>query len=498
MSDDVGRTRAGRPWDGRDLALWCAAASSVFVWVWLLAWYWAGGFPYDATSGVWTALASDWAHGTLYRPVHDAAGYGGTRYMPLFFVLHGWLIRAGVGPVAAGAGLTLASMLLFLGGLFAALRGLGATRVRAAGTALLLPGFVSVQLLTLATRGDLLAAGLLLLGLGAALSRRTPAAALLWSLAFAAKLVALWAPLVFGLWLLARGERARAWRLLGLTAAGAVAVLLAAMLASNGRMLASFAAAADGGATWRHALLAPWWLLYSARLDPFFLAVSAAALVLAVRRVRRVGWDVATLWAAGAALSTLLIFTSPGADSNHLLDMLAAALVLVALEAPTGEATAIAAVFAVAQLASQLPNAPAARHYFEAHGRPTAASMERIRRRLDARADPRPVLSQNPLLPILWDARAEVSDAFNLRLLAARDPTIAGEFEEKLRTHHYRAVILVDWTDQLVPALARPGGPAASVEEGWLDFPAGFMRSVNRYYRVAMEERPYLVLEPRP
>src|SRR5256886_14799683 len=68
----------------------------------LMAWYWPGSLPQDSSSGVWTALAQDFARGVFYRPTADAFGFGGTRYMPMFFVLHGSLIPPSPDPVAAG------------------------------------------------------------------------------------------------------------------------------------------------------------------------------------------------------------------------------------------------------------------------------------------------------------------------------------------------------------------------------------------------------------
>jgi hypothetical protein len=37
--------------------------------------------------GAWLALASDFSHGILYRPLFGPLGYGGTRFFPLYFVL---------------------------------------------------------------------------------------------------------------------------------------------------------------------------------------------------------------------------------------------------------------------------------------------------------------------------------------------------------------------------------------------------------------------------
>ena len=40
----------------------------------LMLWYWPGSLPQDSTSGVWTALAQDFANGIFYRPTADAYG----------------------------------------------------------------------------------------------------------------------------------------------------------------------------------------------------------------------------------------------------------------------------------------------------------------------------------------------------------------------------------------------------------------------------------------
>src|SRR6266571_5621400 len=85
----------------------------------LILWYWPGSLLQDNASGVWTALAQDLARGIFYRPTADVFGFGGTRYMPLFFMLHASLIRLSLDPVSAGVTMTLASAALFdLGVLF--------------------------------------------------------------------------------------------------------------------------------------------------------------------------------------------------------------------------------------------------------------------------------------------------------------------------------------------------------------------------------------------
>ena len=41
----------------------------------------------DHPSGAWATLADDLLHGTFYRPVESALGWGGTRYPPVYPVL---------------------------------------------------------------------------------------------------------------------------------------------------------------------------------------------------------------------------------------------------------------------------------------------------------------------------------------------------------------------------------------------------------------------------
>src|SRR5439155_439221 len=99
--------------------------------------------------------------------------------------------------------------------------------------------------------------------------------------------------------------------------------------ARDGRALASFAAAAAGGMRPAYALSAPLWFLRSAAQDPVSLIVLAGASVYAVARLREGNAGFAPAYFVLAAVFTLLIFTSPGTDTNHFLDVLGAAALLL-------------------------------------------------------------------------------------------------------------------------------------------------------------------------
>ncbi|MDQ3257976.1 MAG: hypothetical protein M3R15_29515, partial [Acidobacteriota bacterium] len=76
-------------------------------------------------SGAWASLAVDVADGVFYRPLISESGYGGTRFMPLQFVLHGFLIKAGGHPVLTGHALSLLSMIALMGGIYCLLGWMG-------------------------------------------------------------------------------------------------------------------------------------------------------------------------------------------------------------------------------------------------------------------------------------------------------------------------------------------------------------------------------------
>src|SRR5208337_4912228 len=76
-------------------------------------------------AGVLIAMAGDLKDGVFYRPLFGPEGYGGTRYFPLYFVLHALLMKLGV-PVLPGAYLLSAvAVVSLLTGVFYLLKGLG-------------------------------------------------------------------------------------------------------------------------------------------------------------------------------------------------------------------------------------------------------------------------------------------------------------------------------------------------------------------------------------
>ena len=493
------------------IALALAAFAALAGGLWLMLWFWPGGLPYDTTSGVWTALADDVAHGELYRPVQNALGYGGTRYMPLFFSLHGGLIALGLPPVAAGLALTLASIVLLAAVTYRLMR-LSGANATFAGLCLCLPlASIAFQLLTISIKGDLLAVAFSVGGLGCAMAWNDGKlrhggwlAAVCFAAALLTKFTAVFAltAVLIGYW---RAHKTRQ----GVTLAAGVAALVATGLViahgvSAGRIVESFAACATGGGNAGHAWKFPLWFASVAVQDPFFCALFVAGAGLAVRRYRRTGWDMPVIYFTVTLLGTLLLFASPGIDSNHLIELLIASVVMLALELTHGGLGRgvmwSAGLFAGVILATWMPGAPSVRHFFQARGQPTSDGVREIVHRLPTKGTSR-LLAENPLVPITLGLRPEVMDCFSLRLSAMQSPQVRTRFLGDLEARNYTAIVLVDWSgaslDALPAAIERHSSLGVRQFYGDVHFPPGFLDALWRNYRLSFVVRPFVVLEPK-
>lgn len=477
----------------------------------LILWYWPGSLPQDNASGVWTALAQDLARGIFYRPTADAFGFGGTRYMPLFFALHAGLIRLSLDPATAGMVLTLASAVLFDLALLAALRELGIEWPLAIPLAVLPHATIAFQLLTIQVKGDFLAAALNMWGIGLGLRyARRPSAPLFAACilaflgAFLTKFTTVGGAVAVCGWLYWCGRRRAALALAAALGALGVASLAGLDWASDGRAFASFAAAAAGGMHTTYALGAPLWFLRSAAQDPISLIVLAAASLYAIARLRQGAPGFAAAYFVLAAGFTLLIFTSPGTDTNHLLDVLGASALLFGdqlTRAPRRARLAVGALAALAGLtaASWMPGMISVRSVIEKDGRPRRREVTDIAARLGPAAHD--LLSENPILPVMLGQRPEVLDPFNLRLLARQRPEVAREFRRRMDANSFGAVVLSDYTgaDLLHTPAALQACTASDGARCYGDvvFPPGFLRLLERNYVLSFVERPFVVYTPR-
>jgi hypothetical protein len=447
-------------------------------------------------AGVLIAMASDLKQGVLYRPLYGTAGYGGTRYFPLYFVLHAAFMKLGM-PVLLGAYLLSgAAMLALLAGTFYLLRTLGVAPWLAACCAGAVLAAGCAQYAVFSPHADGLAAALNIWGLAMiARPKRNPAtillSAALFALAWSAKLTTVFGFAAAFVWLLGTGMPRMAWLLAGETCGGYLAVAAAMFFGSQGRFWEIFKACASGGTSLMEAAAGPFnMVMVAARLDPVVLSFGCLALVplaqvvLSGRFFRSLP---ALLFVATLAV-TAFIYGTPGVNDNHLLDLQLASLLLIATQLTDTSAAMQkqwgAAILALLVLAAALP---ALRH-FKNHD--LRFHRHRFTQVLDVVGDlRRPILAENPIVPVLAGQQPYISDPWMLRLLRTRMAGFGDPLLDGLRNQKFGAVVLC------------MADPNTDFGRRWFEtthFGPGFASALTENYRLAAivdDQKIYLPIE---
>lgn len=477
----------------------------------LMLWFWRGGIPSGNTSGVWAALANDFAEGIFYRPVFDASGYGGTRYMPLFFVLYGILISYLNDPVLSGLLLSLATIGFLDLGVYLLLRQLEVKRNSALAFTFLAHASIAFQLLTLEFRGDFLAAGLNVWGILFALKHlqtnskgHLALGAFFFIGAIFTKFTTIGGLAIVVLFFLIQKKNASAIYLTLLTALPTVILVFGVNAWSHGKALASFQACALGGFNLTYALKTPLWFLTVIVQDPFFLALLGLAIYLAAMTLTVQWKSFITLYFSFTLVSTFFIFSSPGTDSNHLIDLLIACILVTASQFQTHQK--FSSVYnlyflftVIGILFMWIPGTLSIKDHIEPVGRPTRATIQTLASKLGPES--KNILSENPLVPLLVKQRPFVLDAFSLRLLTQKSPAIHDDFIRKIEDHFFETIILLDWSgaplDQLETAMEKHSSLGVDRFYGEVHFPPGFLELMKRHYSLSFVERPFVIYEPK-
>jgi len=463
--------------------LWMAGVIALCGSLFLMIWFWRDAIPSGITSGVWAALANDFAEGVLYRPVFDESGYGGTRYTPLFFVLYGSLISIFHDPVTAGLSLSLAILIFLDIGIYFLLRETGARKAIAIPLTFLVHAPISFQLLTLGFRGDFLAAGMNVWGIIFALKylRSNSWGFLTLSACFflgaiSTKFTTVGGLAVVALYLLLRDKRSSPVYLIGLTALSTLALVWGVNEFSQGKALASFQACLLGGGHLDYALKTPLWFATVIIRDPFFFALFCLAVYLATK-IKPEQWkSFVPLYFGFTLISTIAIFASPGTDSNHLIDLLVAGILMLAFQFQKDELFSKAYngcfLFIIAGvLFMSIPGTISIKDHIESAGKPTRATVQAIADELGPKT--KNLLSENPLIPILMGQRPIVMDPFSLRIIAQKSPAVQADFTRKIEDHFlmpsfYWTGPALPWTNWRAPWKNIP-------PLGWTDFTAKFI-----------------------
>ncbi|HEY6004778.1 MAG TPA: hypothetical protein VIV57_18020, partial [Anaeromyxobacter sp.] len=188
------------------------------------------------------------------------------------------------------------------------------------------------------------------------------------------------------------------------------------------------------------------------------------------------------LWLAAAGGGVVAVLASPGTGANHLVEVeVAAAVALGAASVAPGIASRVARLSAPAVAAAGVALA------IMTFREDIATSRLLEVRALVRTLPPGPVLSEDPLVPLVAGARPLVLDAWMLRLAAERDPGLGRGLCAEIAEGRYPAIVL----------FRDLGDPASDAwyAQGNLGLPA--ISQIRRSYRRAGGIGRYHLYLPR-
>ena len=464
--------------------LLCTAVAIIVVITAVRTWtWWKDDAGISFASGVMITMGADLQNGVFYRPLFGSAGYGGTRYFPLYFCLHALLLRLGMPVLASAYLLSTAAIILLIFGIFRLLRELGVEPWLAAASALMILAASSVQLSLTTPQADGLAAALNVWGLAAIASRpssgrKTLVASLLFTLAWSAKVTTVFGLAAAFIWLIATGYKRVAWKLAAETACGYAMVAGAIMVASRGRVVDIFRACAAGGANWRFIVSGPIRMESMAvYTDPVLVVFAVLALLVLVFLMfsANILQNLPALFLMTTMAITVVIFGSPGTAGNHLLDLQVASVILLATRVanaafPIRKQLGIYALSLLILVAAIL----LVRHiktwsrWYHPH------QFQRVIEAIGPTN--KPILAENAAIPVIAGQQPYVIDPWMVQLLRTRFPGFQEPLLEGLRNQDFSAVVLTS------------GNTAENGAQGWFDnnsFGPGFVSALNDHYRFA-------------
>jgi hypothetical protein len=484
-------------------ALLAAALGVLAAYVVLAVTHIADRYQINFCSSAYASLAAYVNDGVLYPELYDGARYGGTRYMPLEFVLHAGLARLTGEYLVSGKLLTYALTLVLALQLWCISRSLRCPQ------GVILPcmcllfltqcGFLAFTTI----RGDLLPvvcqlAALLVVHRDLT-QTKAALAALLCAAAFLAKFSAIWAVLAIAFYLLIYHRRFLVIYA-GVVAVLVVLALLACNLISSGRMQANFAALSVAGVSTKDVVLSPMLLLWKlGRSGPGVTFLVPAMVVEAVAAVYQRRTTVFHYGLYACVHTTLVTYTDRGSDTNHLVDLLVLAVVMTAslwgaLPAlregvgPIRIGVGLALVWVLFSGSLNMlvfPVLAAVRSVQEHRTDPDFAPHPLA----DLVAGDGPILSEDAWVELASGRLPTISDAYSLARMSTAHPELAEPLVQRVEAREFRYVILLQRLDAKTPTTDR---------YEWEDraFGRQIVAALRQNYRFLAEREGYFIYAP--
>lgn len=450
------------------------------------------GYYLEQVSGSWAALAVDASKGILYRPLFDETlGTGGTRWMPLFFTLHGILIKITGNALYTGLLLSLFSSMILLLAVALLLKYYKTSLESSLVIITLL--IISNNLLTAMTavRGDILAAALNIWGLYFAITSgkrhyRVILASLFFALTLMTKITSGFGFAAVFLWLFFNDKKKQA-------AGYAISFvfffslfIIVIQVLSSGRFFEIFFNCAAGGATFIKFMKIPFnFIRCLAGTDQGSLIILTAALSIIAHKGRDIAKSQYALYMVSTLAITMFIFGTEGIVGNHLIDLhIASVLVIAAFiqEYKIETGIVVRCSIIVITIACVL-NAHSLRQDIK-----STPLFESIKHTSELVKNETAMISQNPWLPIIMKRDVYMLDPWMMRLIDKNRPEMLTSFHNRLKEKGFSCIIFDK--DPLVPPSWMPD---------WFEnahFGRKFMAHVFMHYRFRENHDNYYIYIP--
>lgn len=403
----------------------------------------------DHVSGAWLVLANDLSNGLFYRPLYSqTGGIGGTRFFPLFFSLNSFASVFGFNAVTWGHFISVLLGLLFLWITYSHLNKLSQTKV----LCIFLMGFLLLTNTVIngfsAIKSDIFPVFFNLTGIylffryKGSNSSAVHIPVLFFLIAFASKVTSLNGIATIFIWYTINKNYKDAFKTATIFSIGAIAYLFLLYVWSDGRIWEIFQTCASGNPPLEYAVKAPIHFLKNisnGNIVAFFLFISA--LICIEFKAKTSIQTIYNIYFVLALVQIILLFASPGIDSNHFIDLVSASVLLIAARIgnlPSRNSIHPIAVISVVALFSLL-RLPALKTEYE---KLTNGQPNQISALANYLAPYDSILSEDPLVPVIAGKTTVLQDAFMYKYVIAKYPEAEVALLDKLKKRDFEVVVL--------------------------------------------------------
>lgn len=400
-------------------------------------------------AGIWIAQGVDANEGVFYRPILSEEGrIGGTRYFPLPIALLSLSYRLGIPLVLGPQILSTIALFFFITATYLFLRNLKFPWEVAFPISLLLlcqePVFATWQRATI----DLIPSAFNLSALALLCGREKSgykrltlwSAGSLFALAFLSKFTTLYGLFAAMLYLWMNGNKKEILSLLLPFSLLSLLFLIAAEILSQGHFSHNLWMSAGGGMSLRSLFEFPrkLFLMYydHNNFSLYVLMLASSAYFASSKAIKNRYVEMTFVM---TCLMSFLILLSPGTDENHLLDVGALSLITAAYYLyHENKKICFILLFLWGTLASLWCG-------YKVFIWKETSEKEVIREIIEKTKGEGPLLSENPLIPLLAFERPYLTDEFMFKEISKSDEKLKDSLLKDVKSRKFRSILIIHW-----------------------------------------------------